>query len=197
MLKVGITGGIGSGKSLVSKILETFSYPVFYSDQVAKDIINNHLEVKAELVQLIGPEVFIGANLNRQYLANIIFNDEKVREQVNAIVHPRVRAAFIDFVQKQESNLVFNEAAILIESEGYRDLDKTVLVIAPEDLRISRVMSRDQISKDEVRSRIQNQWSDTQKIEYADFVIVNNEIEPLLIQVEELVDQLSSSKSSK
>ena len=193
MLKVGITGGIGSGKSVVSKILETFSYPVFYSDQAAKEIINNNADVKRELIQLFGEEMFKNNELNRPFLADIIFNNEEARSKVNAIIHPLVRKAFSEFAELQVSTLVFNEAAIIFETNGHQFLDKTILVTAPEGLRIARVIQRDRTTEEEVRLRMRQQWSDEEKIKLANYVLVNDEKAPLLEQIESLINQLSSS----
>ncbi|NRA11469.1 MAG: dephospho-CoA kinase [Crocinitomicaceae bacterium] len=190
MLKIGITGGIGSGKSVVSKILESMGYPVFNSDLEAKNIIDNNVEVRSELIALLGTEIYGEAGLDRELLAQQLFSDTSIREAVNEIVHPRVREAFN---QHCESNsIVFNEAAILIETGAHKKFDKILLISAAQEDRIARVMKRDGVSREQVLSRINNQWDDDKKRAYSDFEIKNDDSEPLLIQVEEMINQVTS-----
>lgn len=191
MIKVGITGGIGSGKSIVSKILEAMNYPVYHSDKEAKRIINEDLIIRDELIQLFGEEVYTKEGLNRPFLANIIFNDKKALNKVNAIVHPRVRADFDSFCENQNSDIVFNEAAVLFETGGNTKFDRIVLVTADENLRYSRVMKRDGRGEDEVSARMSKQWPDSKKIPLADFVIENNETQLLIKQVEKMIKSFS------
>jgi dephospho-CoA kinase len=190
MKKIGLTGGIGSGKSTIAKVLQAMHYPVFYSDDIAKKLVENHLQIRKELIELLGPKVYEGGSFNKLFLAQQLFSDDTIREQVNAIIHPKVREAFHTWSQEQNSELVFNEAAILFESGSYRQLDANILVTAPEKLRIERVMQRDQLSKQAVLDRMDKQWGDAEKIPLADFVIVNDEKQPLLIQIETIVNQL-------
>ncbi|MCO4813389.1 MAG: dephospho-CoA kinase [Flavobacteriales bacterium] len=201
MIKVGITGGIGSGKSIVSKILTAMNYPVYNSDIEAKRIVQENRKVRSQLIELFGKELYINNQLNRSYLASIIFNDDVALKKVNNIIHPQVRKDFETFCESQNKEIVFNEAAILFETGGEKQFDQMVLVTADEDLRISRVMKRDGIKKSEVQSRIGKQWPDEKKIPLADFVVKNNGKEFLIGQVEELVNSLrevyNSSKSSK
>lgn len=193
MLKIGITGGIGSGKSVVSKIIESLGYPVFNSDIEAKRIANFNVDVRAELIALCGEEVYSNGQLNREVLANQIFSDDSIRDRVNEIIHPRVREAYEALCRESNSPLVFNEAAILIETGASKKFDKMILVTAPESLRIERVINRDQTSLIEVKSRIDKQWTDDKKKEHSDFVIQNDGEQPLLSQVEECINQLISS----
>ena len=192
MLKVGITGGIGSGKSIVCKILESMNYPVFYSDQEAKKIITKNIKVRSEIVKLFGNDIYQGDQLNSSLLAQIIFSDKEALKKVNAIIHPEVRKSFADFVAKQDSQYVFNEAAILIESNGYQQMDTLVLISAPVEVRISRVIKRDACTKDEVLDRMSKQWTDDQKRKYCSFEIVNTENVALLAQVEKLIEDLKN-----
>jgi dephospho-CoA kinase len=191
MLKVGITGGIGSGKSIVSKIIETLGFPVFNSDQVSKDLVNTDPEIKAGLIELFGKEIYSKDGVNKPLLAKIIFSDDKALTKVNALIHPKVRQAFTDFAENTSSPIVFNEAAILFETGANKQLDEMILVTAPEELRIKRVMSRDGVSEDEVKQRMNKQWSDDKKIELADFVLINDDKEPLLKQVVDVLSNLS------
>ena len=190
MLKIGITGGIGSGKSLVSKILRSMNFPVFDSDEEAKRILRQNPTVRKQLIQLFGKAVYTKEELNRPILANIIFNDEVALMKINALIHPLVRHDFNEFAKNQKSNLIFNEAAILFESNGHEQLNKTILISAPKDLRIKRVMERDNCSKQDVLIRMNKQWTDEQKRKLADFEIVNDEKSPLIEQVEEVLSQI-------
>lgn len=190
MLKIGITGGIGAGKSIVSRIIESMGFPVFYSDQEAKIITNSHPKVRTELVRLFGDEVFDQDRLNKRFLAEKIFSNEQNRKAVNHLIHPLVREAFDNFAKNQQVSLVFNEAAILFETGSYKNFDVNVLVTADEEERIKRVMFRDNVTRQEVLARMRNQWSDDRKIELADFLIENNPDSKVLEQVESLIDKL-------
>lgn len=190
MKKIGLTGGIGSGKSTVAKVLQAMHYPVFYSDERAKNLVENHPQIQQELIELLGDKVFEKGGLNKLFLAQHIFSDDRILERVNAIIHPRVREAFEVWSHEQNSKLVFNEAAILFESGSYKQLDATILIVAPETLKIQRVMQRDHLAQQAVLERMTKQWSDSKKIPLADFVLVNDEVQPLLVQIENVVDQL-------
>lgn len=190
MKKIGITGGIGSGKSIIGKILSIIGFPVFYSDLEAKRIMTRDKNVVAEIKQAFGDEAYINDELNRNFLAEKIFNQPELKNKINAIVHPAVRKAFDDFAQNQQKSLVFNEAAILFETGGYKSFDATILVVADEDLRIQRVMERDNSTLKSVQERMKNQWSDEKKKSMADFIIENNEDCLLVPQVEKIIEQL-------
>lgn len=188
MLRIGLTGGIGAGKSIVSKILTALNYPVFNSDNEAKKLLVNDSSVIAEMKAAFGDDVYHSdGTINRAYLADVIFKDSNAREQINAIVHPRVRIAFDEFVTAQNAPLIFNEAAILFETGAYKNFDATILVAAPDHLRIERVMKRDNVSREQVVARMNAQWSDDKKKDLADVVIMNDEHVPLIPQVEAML----------
>lgn len=187
--KIGITGGIGSGKSIVSKIIETMGYPVFNSDFEAKKIANSHPEVKSELIELFGESIYMDNELNRKMLAGLIFSDLSLRGKVNAIIHPKVREEFNNRASTSKSNLIFNEAAILFETGAYKQLDATVLITAPKELRIRRVLGRDKVSLEEIENRIASQWSDEKKSQFTNYIINNDEVEPLIVQVEKVISE--------
>lgn len=192
MLKVGITGGIGAGKSIVSKVLDVLGYPVFNSDQIAKEILVNNAKAVSEMKAAFGALVYLdNGELNREYLSDKIFNDDDARTTINAIVHPKVREAFHDFASNSNSKIVFNEAAILFETGSYKNFDKTILVTAPEKLRIERVMKRDGVSESAVRDRLSAQWKDDKKIALADYVIVNDENSLVTTQIEKILSDLT------
>jgi len=188
--KIGITGGIGSGKSVVGQILEAMHFPVYYSDQQSKILVDTDHVIREELIKLLGKEVYLDGKLNRPFLTQQLFSNDDLRLKINQIIHPKVREAFTIWVNKQSSNLVFNEAAILFETGAYQSMDYTILVTAPLELKIERVLKRDNIAINEIQERMSKQWSDEEKIPLADFVIVNDEAKPLLKQVEAVINAL-------
>jgi len=190
VLKIGLTGGIGSGKSLIGKILETLGYPVYYSDLAAKILVDTDPEIRNQLIKLVGTEVYIDGELNRPFLAQQIFTNDQLRIQVNQIIHPKVRSAFIDWCNSQTSPYVFNEAAILFETGAYKTMDLNLLVTAPIEIRLQRVIERDKMTKEQVLERISKQWPDEQKQELANFTIVNDGIKPLIAQIEAFLETL-------
>lgn len=187
--KIGITGGIGSGKSFVSEIIEHMGFPVFYSDTESKKLVSSDLDIHRQLVELVGDEVFVNGELNKPFLAEKLFNSESIRQTVNAIIHPKVQQRFEEWTHQTNSKLVFNEAAILFETGGYKRFDKTILVSAPEDLRIKRVIARDHSTAEAVKSRMATQWSDEQKAQLADFIVINDG-RPVLIQIENILTSI-------
>lgn len=190
MKKIGLTGGIGSGKSLVGEVLEKMGYPVYYSDAASKLLVDTDNQIKSELIELVGAEVYQDGELNRPFLANRIFKDDALRLKVNEIIHPKVRAHFSNWCSMQASELVFNEAAILVETGAYKSMDATVLVTAPETIKLKRVMSRDRSSEQEVKERMNKQWPDEMKMPLVNYILVNDEVEPLLSQIEQLLQDL-------
>lgn len=189
MKRVGLTGGIGSGKTTIARILEAIGYPVFYSDQQAKSLMTNP-DIQQQINSILEQNVFPDGELDRAVMADLIFKNVEKREAVNAYLHPKVREAFQDWANQQNSSLVFNEAAILFETGAYKLMDVNVLVLAPQKLRISRTMKRDQVSEVAVLERISKQADDDTKIPLADFIIYNDDVQPVLRQVEELIEQL-------
>jgi len=192
MKRVGLSGGIGSGKSYVAEILEKMGFPVYYSDARAKALTDTHPHIKSELIKRFGSTIYEDGVLNRKALASLIFDSDADRLFVNNLIHPIVRADFDAWCAQQHSSLVFNEAAILFETGAYKQFDGTLLVVAPLDLRIQRVMQRDRCNEEEVRERIKAQWPDEQKIPLATSVITSNGILPLVSQVEGSVQTLLS-----
>jgi dephospho-CoA kinase len=190
-LKVGITGGIGSGKSTVCAVLTAMGYPVYNSDERAKTIMETSPEVRQQLIAAFGEQTFHNNQLNRPFLAEAIFNNPAKREQINAIVHPAVRADFKQWTSAQTSSIVFQESALLIETGGYRLLDFTVLVTAPEELRLKRVLARDRADEEAIRSRIKSQLPDEEKRINADFVMVNDDQSLVVPQINELLKELN------
>ncbi len=190
MIKIGVTGGIGSGKTLISSVIQHIGYPVFYSDVEAKNILENDQKVKSEIIQLFGEEIYRFDILNKELLSKLLFSNKLLIEKVNSIVHPLVRFKFDEWSKNQNTTLVFNEAAILFETEAYKNFDATILVIAPQEVRLKRVMLRDSLSKEQIISRINNQWLDEDKINLATYIISNDGSEPILYQIENVIDNL-------
>ena len=193
MLRIGLTGGIGSGKSLVAKILETRNFPVFYSDEVAKNVVNKDVGVKSKIISLLGPDAYTESTYNRNYVAQRVFQAPEELAKLNQIIHPAVRHAFDEFVLSSNVPYVFNEAAILFETGAYKTFDFMVLVCSPEKLRYERLLIRDKTTMEEIKLRMDKQWSDEQKRPLADFVIENNEKDSLLEQIDQLLKKIQSS----
>jgi dephospho-CoA kinase len=190
MKRIGLSGGIGSGKSYVAEILEKMGFPVYYSDARAKVLTDTHPHIISELIKRFGTTIYEDGVLNRKALASIIFDSEENRLFVNNLIHPIVRADFDAWCAQQNSPLVFNEAAILFETGAYRQFHATVLVIAPFETRIQRMMQRDRCTHEQAEARINSQWNDEQKIPLANSIVSNNGEEAVLIQVEHLTETL-------
>ena len=191
MKRIGLTGGIGSGKSTVARILIAMGYPVYFSDDRSKFLTDTHPAIRQGLAELIGNHIYKGNQLDRSALALAIFSNDDLRVKVNQLIHPTVRLDFDGWVDEQNHEIVFNEAAILFETGAAERFDAMVLVTAPEELRISRVMQRDQCTREDVVNRINHQWTDEQKAKLADAVIVNDDVQPLIKQVELMLTQLA------
>lgn len=182
MLKVGLTGGVGSGKTTVSKIFASLDVPVFYADDIAKKIMNEDTILKREIINLFDVEAYT-ETLNRKHIADIVFKDAFKLEQLNALVHPLTIAAANKWMQQQTKPYVIKEAALMFEAGASTNLDYVIGVYAPQHLRISRVIKRDKLTKAQVLERINNQIDETIKMKLCDFVIVNDEQQAVLPQV--------------
>ncbi len=185
MLKIGITGNIGSGKTTVSKIFEVLGIPVFYADDEAKKVmVNDNILIDA-IKQTFGAEsYFWDGSLNRKHISNIVFKSETELARLNAIVHPAVFRAFDNWVPRfKNAPYVLKEAALLFESTSYKMCDKTIMVTAPLEMRIQRVIQRDGLSKTEIRNRDAKQFTEEKKLELADYAIKNDNSELVIPQV--------------
>lgn len=192
MLKIGITGGIGSGKSVVAAILRQLGYPVYDSDSRAKQLTNTHPDIKRLLTDAFGTQIYSGNLPDRQCLSRLIFSSDRNRDIVNGIIHPIVAQDFNQWAISQKVPMVFLESAILMESGFVHYMDKTVLVTAPVNLRIQRVQQRSHLAESEIRQRMQSQLSDEQLMTKVDFVIQNDERHLLLPQIQKLLHYLSA-----
>ncbi|MHA4896412.1 dephospho-CoA kinase [Pedobacter sp. PWIIR3] len=192
MLKIGITGGIGSGKTTICRIFETLGVPVFYADLVAKDIMVSDEILISELKSTFGEEsYFENGMLNSKHIASIVFSDAKQLEKLNAIVHPAVFRAFDAWSGNLPADVPYTlkEAALLFESGSYKMCDKNIVVIAPHQAKLQRVMERDQVSSEQVQARMNKQFSDDQKVAMADYIVNNEETHSLITQVMDLHQQ--------
>ena len=177
MKVLGLTGGIGSGKTTVANIFRELGVPVYIADDEAKKLLNSDAGLKKEIIALFGDEAYQNGILNRKYIANRVFGSKELLEKLNAIVHPAVGKNFDQWKEDQPSVYVVYEAAILFEKGGYKKCDKNLLITAPREVRIRRIISRDRATPAEIEARMNNQWPDEKKAELADFIINNKDLE--------------------
>ncbi|MAP54367.1 dephospho-CoA kinase [Altibacter sp.] len=191
---IGLTGGIGSGKTTVAEMFRNLGIPVYIADIEAKKLTNTSKVIRKRLIALLGTKAYTNEELDRAYVASIIFNDPKILQQVNSIIHPKVAAHFKRWVKRQEGPYCIKEAAILFENEGYKQCDLTILVIAPRETRIQRILQRDTASAEQIEQRMANQWSDEKKIPLADFVIENTDLSATQAQVKQIHERLINTR---
>lgn len=196
MLKIGLTGGIGSGKSTVAKIFEVLGIPVYYADTEAKRLMNSNEKIKESLRQHFGEATYKNEELDRKYLADIVFNNPEKLELLNALIHPVTIKDAEEWMQRQAAPYSIKEAALLFESGAAENLDFVIGVYAPQALRIKRVMKRDNLAQDEIVKRINRQVNEEMKMKLCDFVITNNEQELLIPQVLKLHQHFISLANS-
>ena len=191
MLKVGLTGGIGSGKTLIGEMFKRLGIPVFNADTEAKNIINSDTDIITKMKNYFGDDIYNEKGVDRKKLASIIFNDKNALEIVNSIIHPKVRECFFNWAERQnKSPYVIEEAAILFESNAYKELDITINIHADELLRINRVLERDKTTEEAVKNRMNNQLTDDERIKLADFTIYNDDKQMVLPQVLEIHNEI-------
>ncbi len=190
-VKVGITGGIGSGKSTVCKVFKLLGAPMFEADIVAKQLQNTNQKIRKGLIRLFGEDIYTSEDtVDRKKLAAIIFNDDLMLSKVNELIHPAVREEFEQWLEKQNSPYIVHEAAILFESGFYKLMDFNIVVSASEEQRIERIMQRDGINRESVIRRIQKQWSDERIQNLADMVIHNNNNNLIIPEIIKIDKQL-------
>ena len=187
---VGLTGGIGSGKTTVANFFKELGIPVYIADTEAKALMNRSKVIKRKLIALFGENAYQDGKLNREYLSQQIFNNKDLLQKMNAIVHPKVASHFKRWVKKQDAPYVISEAAILFENGSYKKYDYIITVTAPEHVRLKRVMSRDNSLEKKVKSVMDNQWKDAEKIKLSDFVIQNINLEEAKAQVQQIHKKL-------
>lgn len=195
MKAIGLTGGIGSGKSTVARILRQMGYPVYIADKEASRLMNTHPEIRKELQQRFGPTTYTAQGaIDKPKMAQLVFNDAQALADLNRIVHPRVMEDFRQWSLQQNSLLVFFESAILFEAGLDRFFHSVICVSAPESLRISRVVERDRTTSDKVEERIRNQSDEALKCQKADFVIYNDRNHMILEQLLETLQKLQDTE---
>lgn len=198
-IKLGITGGIGSGKSVVSHLMETMGVPVYNSDAEAKRLTVESPSIRKQLIALLGEEVYANNQLNKPLLASYLFGHPDHVRRVNSIIHPEVKKDFRKWVEARRisCDVVGMESAILIESGFADEVDVLVMVYAPLETRIQRTMERDKVGRKEVEQRIRHQMDDEEKREKTHYVIINNGETPLLPQVEKLLLKIRTTIATK
>jgi|TARA_B110001452_G_scaffold20279_1_gene16326 dephospho-CoA kinase len=196
MIKVGLTGGIGSGKTTVSNFLLDYGIRVYNSDYQGKNLMNTNLELKNDIVSNFGEIVYNNGILNTNLLSRIVFSNPKKMKQLNNLVHPKVAEDFNLWVAKNNNQpILVKEAAILIESGAYLNMDKIILIVSQKSNRINRVSKRDNSDLESIEKRINLQLSDGEKFKYADYIIENNSsLEHLKMEVTKVVNEIKSSK---
>ena len=197
MLKIGLTGGIGSGKTKVSKIFAEKGYKIFNSDEIAKIIIKNDYSVKNSIINFFGTNSYIGDDLNSRYISEIIYSDKVKLNYLNSIVHPMVFHQFEMFLKSNLNSKILVESAILFESNFYKMLDDNILLISPKADRISRIIKRDNINRSEIEKIMSVQWSDKKKISFATYVIENINFSETSMQILSLISKIELLSEKK
>jgi dephospho-CoA kinase len=183
MIVVGLTGGIGSGKSTIAAMFRELGVPVYNSDERAKLLMNTSKKIRKQLVELLGKKAFLDDKLNKTFIAKKVFNDADLLEQLNHIVHPVVRKDFLKWAKKQDTAYVIQETALLFENNAQDLYDTVILITAPKELRLERVLSRDETSKEQIIARMNNQLDDENKLELANLVIENIDLKSTALKV--------------
>ncbi len=186
MIKVGLTGGIGSGKTTVANFFSELGIPIYYADLEARRLMKSSSLIKRKLIKEFGNDAYKDGELNTSFLASIVFKDKSKLAQINSIIHPEVAKDFLSWIKKQNAPYVIEESAILFENNLIDHFDYIITVTAPADVRINRIIKRDSTSKKEVLLRMNNQWDDKKKIELSDYIIHNIELSDTKKQVKEL-----------
>tara|TARA_R110002020_G_scaffold352573_1_gene565621 strand:- start:5819 stop:6406 length:588 start_codon:yes stop_codon:yes gene_type:complete len=189
---IGLTGGIGSGKTTVAKMFSELGVPIYIADIEAKKLTNSSKAIRRKLIKLLGEESYSEEGLNRAFVAEKIFNDKGLLNSVNEIIHPKVAAHFKKWVLKQNFPYVIKEAAILFENGSYKECDTVILVTAPKPIRIKRILERDKTTEADIQQRMDNQWNDEDKIQLADIVVNNIDLETTKKRIAEIHKALLS-----
>lgn len=194
MIKIGITGGIGSGKSVVCRLLSVYNIPIYDADKEAKSLNNTSPIVKSKLKDRFGEDIYINDQLDKAKLASFIFNDKDNLLYVNSVIHTELAKHFIEWMDKHSSfDIVAIDAAVLLEAGFQKYLDKVITVTSPINVRIDRVSKRDNLTQEQIQSRIKSQMTDEERIELSDFVIINDNSKSIIKQVEFIIHKLSSN----
>ncbi len=196
MIKIGITGGIGSGKTTVAKIFETLGIPVYYADEAAKRLMNENENLRSQIIKYFGTETFANNELNRSHLSSLVFGNAQKLALLNSLVHPVTIADADVWMKQQDTAYIIKEAALIFESDVWKHLDKVIGVSAPYDLRLQRTMQRDNMNKDAVEARMNKQMDEEEKMKRCDYIINNDERVLLIPQVIKLHELFVAEASS-
>lgn len=194
MIRIGITGGMGAGKSVISEMMRCLGIPVYDADFASKKILNSNTKVKTQLIELLGEEIFSNGQLNRPLMAQRIFNNNELLLKTNAIIHPAVFDDFIAWSEAQNKEVVACETAILFESDMVSYFDSILMVSAPLEIRIERCIKRNKFTREQVLERIAKQMDESKKIELSDFVIVNDNQKALYPQLKNFLKKIYKAK---
>ena len=189
---IGLTGGIGSGKTILAKEFSKNYIQVYNSDERAKFLMNNSKDLKDSLIKCFGSNTYVDDSLNKTYLSSLIFNDRKSLELMNSIVHPQVEKDFMGWMKTKDEKYVIYESALIFETGSYKRNDFNILVTSDLSVRINRIMNRDKIDKSLAMLKIDNQWKDEKKIPLADYIFVNSTIDENIQTVKKLVTYFNS-----
>ena len=190
MLKIGITGGIGSGKSYVCQILEKMGYAIFYSDLEAKKLMIQNKVLIQQIKNIIGGHAYLDNELNKPIIRNFLFQNEVNKEKLNSLIHPFVYQEFEKWASSIQKEIVFNESALLFETDSYKRFNKTILVTAPEEIRIERLIKRDSLNIEEIKKRFNAQLNDSIKSKKADYIIENDDKKLIIPQINKMLEQI-------
>jgi len=196
MLKIGLTGGIGSGKSTVAQIFELLGIPVFYADDEAKKLVNENEELKENIIKNFGKEIYTDGKLNRAHLASVVFNSPDKLKLLNSLIHPVTKREGEEWIIKQNSPYAIHEAALIFEANVNERLDYIIGVYAPQELRIERAMKRNNSTRQEILARINQQMNEDEKMKRCDFIISNDEKQSVIAQVLELHNKLLTKEKN-
>lgn len=187
MLKIGITGGIGSGKSYVCQILEKMGYAIFYSDLEAKKLMTQNKELIQQIKFIIGEHAYLNEELNKSIIRKFLYKNEVNKEKLNALIHPFVYQEFEKWTNTIQKEIVFNESALLFETNSYKRFDKTILVTAPLEIKIERLIKRDSLNMEEIKKRFNAQLKDSIKSKKADYIIENDYNKLIIPQINKIL----------
>lgn len=195
MIKIGITGGIGSGKSVVSELLKLYDIPIYNADMEAKRLNDESPLIREKLTQNFGESLYASGKLDKQKFAQIIFNDPEKLRLANSIIHPELQKDFLRWVEiHSDSDIVAMEAALIFEANFQRMFDKVIMVYAPISLRVVRASQRDLTTPEKIEERLRHQFPDEEKVKLSDFVIFNDEKHSLIMQVSDLLNRIRTNR---
>jgi dephospho-CoA kinase len=197
MIRIGLTGGIGSGKSTVAKIFEVLGIPVYYADETARQLMNENGELKAAITRHFGEQSYAGGQLNRAYIASIVFSNNEKLELLNSLTHPITIQHAADWMKQQKTPYIIKEAALIFETGSAEHLDYVIGVYSPKAIRVKRVMDRDGATEEQVLKRMDRQMNEEMKMRLCDFVIKNTEQELITPQVLELHEKFLKMQQPK